>query len=109
MNMSEHFAFRLRELRKAAGLTQPELAERAGVSAKAIANLEQGIREPAWSSVLALAGALGVDCSAFQQPPTNVIPTGRGRPAKSEASSEQLERAETAVAKPIKKKGKRTK
>jgi DNA-binding XRE family transcriptional regulator len=59
------FASRLRQLREAAGLTQVQLAERAGPHLHGITKLEQGNREPAWSPVLALAEALGVDCMAF--------------------------------------------
>jgi transcriptional regulator with XRE-family HTH domain len=79
------FASRLRELREVAGLTQPQLAERAGLSKGGIADLEQGRREPAWSTVLALAGALEVSCEAFTQEPGDVEPRGKGRPPRPEA------------------------
>jgi transcriptional regulator with XRE-family HTH domain len=59
------FADRLRELREAAGLTQAALAEAAGLSLGAVRNYEQGIREPYWTAVFKLAGALGVSCEAF--------------------------------------------
>jgi transcriptional regulator with XRE-family HTH domain len=77
---AQWFAGRLKELRERAGLTQPELAERAGLSKDGIAHLEQGRREPAWATVLTLCQALGVDCSAFAQPPAKRPPQGRGRP-----------------------------
>ena len=65
--MSEQtFASRLKQLREEAGLTQPELAERAGMNQFGIAKLEQGVRKPTWETVQALARALGVDCTAFQ-------------------------------------------
>ena len=32
-----------------------------------VAKLEQGVREPTWATVQALARALGVDCTAFQE------------------------------------------
>lgn len=52
-------AERLRNAREALNLTQPELAERAGVSPGTIGNLEAEIRkEP--RSLLAIAAALGV-------------------------------------------------
>ena len=41
----EAFGARLRRLREAAGLTQEELAERAGLAAKAISALERGERQ----------------------------------------------------------------
>lgn len=59
------FAGRLKELREAARLSQAALAERAGLYVFSVAKLEQGVREPAWSTVLALANALGVSVAAF--------------------------------------------
>jgi transcriptional regulator with XRE-family HTH domain len=55
----------LRQRRVAAGLTQEDLAERSGVSVRAIADLERGrTRRPYPSSVRALARALGLPDSA---------------------------------------------
>jgi transcriptional regulator with XRE-family HTH domain len=79
------FATRLRELREAAGLTQVQLAERAGLHLHGLTKLEQGDRAPSWSTVLALAEALGVECTAFIKPTHSeqVAPKrGRGRPPK---------------------------
>src|ERR1700744_1142294 len=51
----------LREQRVAAGLTQEDLAERSGVSVRAIADLERGrTRKPYPSSVRSLVRALGL-------------------------------------------------
>src|SRR6202034_4761330 len=51
----------LRNQRVGAGLTQEDLAERSGVSVRAIADLERGrTRRPYPSSVRALARALGL-------------------------------------------------
>src|ERR1700727_998564 len=51
----------LRQQRVAAGLTQEDLAERSGVSVRAIADLERGgTRKPYPSAVRALARALGL-------------------------------------------------
>src|ERR1700691_6628959 len=51
----------LRKQRVAAGLTQEDLAERSGVSVRAIADLERGrTRRPYPSSVRALVRALGL-------------------------------------------------
>jgi len=55
----------LREAREKKGWTQKELAEKAGTHTNTIARLERGEQEPAWPLVLALAKALGVDCTAF--------------------------------------------
>ncbi len=55
------FGARLRQLRLAAGLTQEVLAERAGVSTKAISDLERGpSRSPRLDTVALLADALGL-------------------------------------------------
>jgi transcriptional regulator with XRE-family HTH domain len=59
-------AAELERLREAAGLSQPGLAELAGMNQYGVAKLEQGVREPTWATVQALARALGVDCTAFQ-------------------------------------------
>jgi transcriptional regulator with XRE-family HTH domain len=78
------FATRLRQLRESAGLTQVQLAERAGLHLHGVTKLEQGEREPAWSTVLTLAEALGVNCLAFVDNPDSneALPKrGRGRPA----------------------------
>ena len=55
------FAEHLRRLREAAGLTQEELAERAGLTGKAVGALERGARRhPYPHTVRALADALGL-------------------------------------------------
>ena len=55
------FSELLREQRRAAGYSQEELAERAGLSVGAIAALEQGARRaPYRDTVSALANALGI-------------------------------------------------
>ena len=86
------FAYRLRELREAAGLTQKQLAERAGVALRTVSSLEQALYEPVWSTALALARALGVEVQAFIVPQDDqgevevtgaaVSKRGRGRPRK---------------------------
>ena len=59
---SRTFAGRLRHLRTAAGLTQEELAGRAGLSPNAVGALERGQRRrPYPHTVRALADALGLD------------------------------------------------
>jgi len=83
MSEAQRFAGRLRELREQAGLTQPQLADRAGLSKAGIADLEQGRRQPAWETVVALAKALGVSCDAFLQEPATAPPAGPGRPRKA--------------------------
>jgi transcriptional regulator with XRE-family HTH domain len=78
------FPARLRELRAAAGLTQFELAVKAGLQPGTIARLEQGTAQPEWNTVRALAAGLGLSVAAFEQPPTTRTPSpGPGRPMKS--------------------------
>src|SRR5262245_14169108 len=60
------FALRLRRLRETARLTQEELAERAGLSAKAISALERGERRrPYPHTIRSLATALGLSDSDY--------------------------------------------
>jgi transcriptional regulator with XRE-family HTH domain len=88
----EWFASRLKELRTSKGMTQPELAEKAGLTKAGIANLEQGRREPSWSTVVALCHALGVKCDAFfEEPSPETEPQGRGRPKKEAAEPTEPE------------------
>jgi len=74
------FAARLRELRRAAGLTQGELAKRAGLSRNGVSQLEQAVRDPSFATVAALAEALGTDCKAFLQPAAKQPKPKPGRP-----------------------------
>jgi transcriptional regulator with XRE-family HTH domain len=87
---STGFATRLRELREAAGLTQAQLAERSGMHTHGVTKIEQGDREPSWATVLALAGALGVNVSVFAAGVTEQEPDRpRGRPSKPARTSSQ--------------------
>src|SRR5437588_9052016 len=56
------FGMLLRQWRRAASLTQEELAERAGMSVETISALERGLsRSPYRATITALADALGLD------------------------------------------------
>jgi transcriptional regulator with XRE-family HTH domain len=59
------FGARLARLRESRGWTQRQLAERADCASNTVSELERGEQEPAWPLDLALAKALGVDCTAF--------------------------------------------
>lgn len=64
--MVEHrLAIRLREVRLAAGLTQADLAERAGVSRKTVNTVENGVFTPSVLVALSLAQALDVSVEAL--------------------------------------------
>jgi transcriptional regulator with XRE-family HTH domain len=82
MHNPAFFGPRLKELREAAGLTQSQLAERAGLHRQGIVKLERGEREPAWGTVLALMDALGVSCQAFLEEPGPQPEAKPGRPRK---------------------------
>jgi transcriptional regulator with XRE-family HTH domain len=95
------FGARLRELRERAGLTQVQLAELASMHPQGIVKLERGEREPGWSTLLALAGALGVSLDTFAAeslpPPEGPIPkSARGRPRKDEGVEIDLHTMESA-------------
>jgi transcriptional regulator with XRE-family HTH domain len=96
---ADRFAFRLKELRAQAGLTQRELAERAGMTEAGVRNLEQRRTGPTWESVVALAEALGVPTDAFREEPAN--PSGekskRGRPRKEPKADDAQAILETPV------------
>jgi DNA-binding XRE family transcriptional regulator len=67
---------RVRTLRESLGLTQAELARRAGVSRQLVGALEAGRNLPRVDAALALAGVLGVDIAALFSPlvkPQDVI------------------------------------
>ena len=51
----------VRELRRAAGLTQQQLAERAGVSRLCVSDLERSARQTGLSSLLRIVAALGYE------------------------------------------------
>src|SRR5437764_4809997 len=59
------FAAAVRRHRRDAGLTQEELAERAGVAVPTIRNTESGRHTPQRHTFLALTGALGLSPEAF--------------------------------------------
>jgi transcriptional regulator with XRE-family HTH domain len=59
------FGARLREIRMAKGLTQPEIAALVGTSASNISDLERGIKVPTLTTVARLADALGCTVTAL--------------------------------------------
>ena len=79
-------------MREQAGLTQPQLADLAGMNRFGIAKLEQGVTKPSWETVVALCKALRVTCDAFLQEPAPRPEVGPGRPAKPAPESDQPKR-----------------
>lgn len=61
MKLAQAIALRIKELREATGLSQQEVAMRAGLSMSLVAKIEQGKKgDPRASTLLALSQALGV-------------------------------------------------
>lgn len=60
-NLSESFGKRVLELRKAEGLTQEQLGERAGLHPTYIGAIERGEQSPSLETVEKLASGLSVD------------------------------------------------
>ena len=58
--IQKQFGERVRELRRARGLSQEELAFKAGVHRTYLGGIEQGTRNPALNNIAAIAKALGV-------------------------------------------------
>jgi len=63
-----HVLSRLRDMRVAAGLTQQELAERAGVARETLARLECGARAARRQTAVSLARALGLALVELTEP-----------------------------------------
>src|SRR6185437_7678192 len=88
------FAALLRRFRRAAGLTQAELAERAGLSPEAISALERGVnRTPRRETVDLLAEALSLD----EQDRARFEQSARHRSAPLVAQPVSLEPAHTGI------------
>lgn len=87
-----NFAYRLRELREANGWTQKQLGIKAGLSPKAVAMLEQGLRSPAWETLIAIANALDVHLNAFEKKAKDTTPRKMGRPPKTKSKPAKKQR-----------------
>jgi transcriptional regulator with XRE-family HTH domain len=95
------FGARLRELREQAGLSQQQLADKAKLSQRGIANWELGLREPMFSMAVALATALEVPLEALLEAPEHIPEPKRGRPRKADVESADQAKAQE----PRKRKG----
>ncbi|QJX00048.1 helix-turn-helix domain-containing protein [Frigoriglobus tundricola] len=71
----------LRRIREEKGLTQKRVGDTAGVHPNTVAKMERSEIEPSWPMVLALAQALGVDCTAFNAAPADEQPAAEEKPA----------------------------
>lgn len=64
-SLRRRFGERLRELRKQAGLSQEQLAERAHLSVDFVSLMERGINAPSFETLEKLSEALGVPVREF--------------------------------------------
>ena len=70
----------IRERREALGLSQTELAEAVGISAKSLSRYESGEREPRASDLVKIADALGCSVELLVNPPVpKALPGDRRR------------------------------
>lgn len=58
--VDQHLAARLKSLREELGYTQEDVAHDAELTASALSRIERGMNSPGWSTVRAIARALGV-------------------------------------------------
>lgn len=76
---------RIKELRKARGLNQEELAGRAGLSRTYIGTIELGGKQPSLWTLFRISRALGVAIAEIFLPPSKASPTAREIVARIEA------------------------
>ncbi|USY19685.1 helix-turn-helix domain-containing protein [Nocardiopsis exhalans] len=55
----------IRAIRRSQGVTQLDLADRAGVSGPYLTNIESGVKQPSFDTALRIAHALGVPPEAI--------------------------------------------
>lgn len=72
---------RVAELRRAAGLTQEQVAEQLGVSTRALAYIESGRENLTLCTMVAVANVLGASVAEFFVPPAT-REVRRGRPPR---------------------------
>ena len=99
------FAERLKALCAAAGLSQPALAERAGLSVSAVRQFEYGRREPAFGTLVKLAKGLGVSLAAFEDGPEAAKSGAPAEPERPHHKAKRPYAAPKTVQKPRRKAG----
>lgn len=63
--LAKEMGKRIKDIRKAAELTQERLAEKAGLSVEYISRIERGLAQPSFSTIDLLAEALNVTAKDF--------------------------------------------
>lgn len=65
VDINKQFGNRVRELRKANGWTQEDLADRTGISVRSISSIENGVFSVTLENINKLAGAFGLKLSVL--------------------------------------------
>ena len=77
MNIVQRLGRKIREIRKALGLTQAQLAKRSAVSENFVGSVERGICSPSLTTLGKIANALGVTLfELFDFPEEEAAPPG---------------------------------
>jgi transcriptional regulator with XRE-family HTH domain len=95
------FGPRLRLLRRAAGLTLNELAERAGLAISTISKIENDRMSPTYDVLLRLASGLAIDLSSLLEGPTPAITQASGRLDVTRAAERRKHSTGTYVYEPF--------
>ena len=92
----------LRQARRAAGLTQTELAARLGTTQPVVARLECAGANPTWSTLIRALHAAGHDLELVRRPPAAGVDVGQLRARLALTPAERLglfERSQRAMLK----------
>lgn len=65
VSLSQQFGQRIKEIRKAARLTQEKFAEKAGLSPEYISRIERGIAQPSFKTLETMADVLNIYVKDF--------------------------------------------
>lgn len=105
MSLKQTFGANVRQYRKAEGLTQDDLAEKADLSLDMIGRLERGVTAPSFETIERLAAVLNIPEAVLFGHHLMTVPTGeRGRLLKrihlhlSKMNEDQLAQAEKVLA-----------
>jgi UDP-N-acetylglucosamine 1-carboxyvinyltransferase len=82
LEIIESVAARIAELRRGAGLTQAQVAERLGMTVSNYQRIEHGLLNTSVKTLVRVANAIGVKTVDFFMPRTSSQKKKRGRPRK---------------------------
>lgn len=81
-DLARQLGNRLKQIRKAAKLTQERLAEKTGLSVEYISRIERGVAQPSFKTLELLAGALNVTTKDFWDFSAPILFTDKKKEAK---------------------------